>query len=61
MTTPTAILRARRAAACDWYEVKEWQKCLDGHSAARDAIDPDATPMSMGNRPSKHRNGTSQT
>ena len=41
-------IRARRAAACDWYEVKEWQKCLDGHSAARDAIDPDATPMSMG-------------
>lgn len=41
-------IRARRAAACDWYEVKEWQKCLDGHSAARDSIDPDATPMSMG-------------
>ena len=42
-------IRARRAAACDWYEVKEWQKCLDGHSAARDSIDPNATPMSMGN------------
>ena len=41
-------IRARRAAACDWYEVKEWQKCLDGHIAARDSIDPDATPMSMG-------------
>jgi tetratricopeptide (TPR) repeat protein len=41
-------IRARRAAACDWYEVKEWQKCLDGHSAARDSIDPDATSMSMG-------------
>ncbi len=41
-------IRARRAAACDWYEVKEWQKCLDGHSAARDSIDPEATPMSMG-------------
>ena len=40
--------RARRAAARDWYEVKEWQKCIDGHSAARDAIDPEATPMSMG-------------
>jgi tetratricopeptide (TPR) repeat protein len=40
--------RARRAAARDWYEVKEWQKSLDGHIAARDAIDPDATPMSMG-------------
>lgn len=42
-------IRARRAAACDWYEVQEWQKCLDGHSAARDSIDPNATPMSMGN------------
>ncbi len=41
-------LRARRAAARDWYEAKEWQKSLDGHIAARDAIDPDATPMSMG-------------
>ncbi len=40
--------RARRAAARDWYEIKEWQKSLDGHIAARDAIDPDATPMSMG-------------
>jgi len=29
-------------------EAKEWQKCLDGHSAAKDSIDPDATPMSMG-------------
>ena len=41
-------IKAKRAAACDWYEVKEWQKCLEGHSAARDSIDPDATPMSMG-------------
>jgi tetratricopeptide (TPR) repeat protein len=41
-------LRAKRSAACDWYEAKEWQKCLDGHIAARDSIDPDATPMSMG-------------
>ncbi len=41
-------LRARRAAARDWYEAEEWQKSLDGHIAARDAIDPDATPMSMG-------------
>ena len=41
-------VRARRAAARDWYEAKEWRKSLDGHIAARDAIDPDATPMSMG-------------
>ena len=44
----TGYLRAKRAAACDWYEAKEWQKCLDGHLAAQSAIDPDATPMSMG-------------
>jgi tetratricopeptide (TPR) repeat protein len=37
-------VHARRAAARDWYEAKEWQKSLDGHIAARDAIDP----MSMG-------------
>ena len=41
-------IKARRAAACDWYEVKEWQKCLEGQTAARDSIDPEATPMSMG-------------
>ena len=41
-------MKAKRAAACDWYEAKEWQKCLDGHTAAKDSIDPDATPMSMG-------------
>jgi len=41
-------IRAKRAAACDWYEVKEWQKSLDAHIAAQGAIDPDATPMSMG-------------
>ena len=44
----TGYLRAKRAAACDWYEAKQWQKCLDGHLAAQSAIDPDATPMSMG-------------
>jgi hypothetical protein len=44
----TGYLRAKRAAACDWYEAKEWQKSLDGHQAAQSAIDPDATPMSMG-------------
>ena len=44
----TGYIRAKRAAACDWYEAKEWQKSLDGHIAAQGAIDPDATPMSMG-------------
>jgi tetratricopeptide (TPR) repeat protein len=40
--------RAKRAAACDWFDAREWQKSLDGHLAAQSAIDPDATPMSMG-------------
>ena len=44
----TGYIRAKRAAACDWYEAKEWQKSLDSHLAAQSAIDPDATPMSMG-------------
>ena len=41
-------ISAIRDAACNWYEAEEWQKSLDGHTAAKDAIDPDATPMSMG-------------
>jgi tetratricopeptide (TPR) repeat protein len=41
-------IRAKRAAACDWYEAKQWQNSLDGHLAAQAAIDLDATPMSMG-------------
>jgi hypothetical protein len=44
----TGYIRAKRAAACDWYDAKHWQKSLDGHIAAQSAIDPDATPMSMG-------------
>lgn len=43
-----SYLKAKRAAACDWYEAKEWQKSADGHSAARDCIDPDSTQMSIG-------------
>ena len=39
---------AARAAARAWYEVKEWQKSLDGHIAVTKLIDPDATPFSMG-------------
>ena len=44
----TGYIRAKRAAACDWYDAKEWQKSLDSHLAAQGVIDPDATPMSMG-------------
>ncbi len=39
---------ATRAAARAWYEVKEWQKSLDGHMAATKQIDPNSTPFSMG-------------
>jgi tetratricopeptide (TPR) repeat protein len=42
------IIEATRAAARSWYEVKEWQKSLDGHTAAIAMIDPDATPLSRG-------------
>lgn len=41
-------IRARRAAACDWYEVEDWQRSLEGHTAAKDALNPEATPFSMG-------------
>ena len=44
----TGYIKAKRAAACDWYEAREWQKSLDSRLAAQSAIDPDATPMSMG-------------
>ena len=39
---------AARAAARAWYEVKEWQKSLDGHLEATELLDPDATTFSMG-------------
>ncbi len=41
-------LEAIRAAARAWYDVKEWQKSLEGHTAAIGMIDPDATPFSRG-------------
>jgi tetratricopeptide (TPR) repeat protein len=41
-------LEATRSAARAWYDVKEWQKSLDGHTAAIAMIDPDATPFSRG-------------
>lgn len=43
-----AQICALRAAARAWYDNKEWQKSLDGHMAAKDLIDPDATPFTMG-------------
>lgn len=41
-------IEAVRAAARAWYEVKEWQKSLDGHTTAISMIDPDDTPFSRG-------------
>lgn len=41
-------IRARRAAAREWYEVGEWERSLQGHIAAKLAIDINATPFSMG-------------
>lgn len=41
-------IEAVRAAARAWYEVKEWQKSLDGHTNAISMIDPDNTPFSRG-------------
>jgi tetratricopeptide (TPR) repeat protein len=42
------FIRAKRSAACAWFDAKQWQKSLDGHIEAQGVIDPDATPMSMG-------------
>jgi tetratricopeptide (TPR) repeat protein len=41
-------LEATRSAARAWYDVKEWQKSLEGHTTAITMIDPDATPFSRG-------------
>ena len=41
-------IEATRAGARAWYSAKEWQKSLDGHTAAIAMIDPDATPFSRG-------------
>ena len=41
-------LTAIREAANNWFEAGEWQKSLDCYTAAKDAIDLDATPISMG-------------
>ena len=41
-------IEATRSAARAWYDVKEWQKSLEGHTAAIAMIDPDATPFSRG-------------
>ena len=44
----SGFIQAIRAAACEWYAAKEWQKSLDGHKAAQDAVDPESSEMSMG-------------
>ena len=44
----SGYIQAIRAAACEWYAAKEWQKSLEGHKAAQDAVDPESSDMSMG-------------
>jgi tetratricopeptide (TPR) repeat protein len=42
------FLKAKRAAAREWYSAKEWAKSLEGHTIASVELDPDATKYSMG-------------
>ena len=42
------FLRAKRAAAREWYSAKEWQKSFEGHTIASQELDPDATLYTMG-------------
>ena len=44
----SGFIQAIRAGACEWYAAKEWQKSLEGHKAAQDAVDPESSDMSMG-------------
>jgi len=41
-------VQAIRAAGCDWYAAKEWEKSLACHREAQSAIDPDANDGSRG-------------
>jgi tetratricopeptide (TPR) repeat protein len=43
----SGFIQAIRAAACEWYAAKEWQKSLEGHKAAQNAVDPESSDMSM--------------
>ena len=38
-------VQAIRAAGCDWYAAKEWEKCLACHREAQSAIDPAEDPV----------------
>ena len=42
------FLRAKRAAAREWYSAKEWLKSLEGHTIASNELDPDVTPYIIG-------------
>jgi tetratricopeptide (TPR) repeat protein len=42
------FLRAKRAAAREWYSAKEWLKSFEGHTIASKELDPDVTPFIIG-------------
>jgi tetratricopeptide (TPR) repeat protein len=42
------FLRAKRAAAREWYSAKEWLKSLEGHTIASNELDPDVTKYIIG-------------
>lgn len=42
------FLRAKRAAAREWYSAGQWLKSFEGHSIASQELDPDATLYMMG-------------
>ena len=42
------FLRAKRAAAREWYSAKEWLKSFEGHTIASKELDPDVTKFIIG-------------
>ena len=42
------FLRAKRAAAREWYSAKEWLKSFEGHTIASNELDPDVTKYIIG-------------
>ena len=42
------FIRAKRAAAREWYSAEQWLKSYEGHTIVSQELDPDATEYSMG-------------
>ena len=42
------FLKAKRAAAREWYSAKEWLKSFEGHTIASNELDPDVTKYIIG-------------